>query len=120
MGFPIPIVSELVGLGREWIAGKQKIKAAKTEAEAAVLVNSAKSVDEWERVQAQNSRDSWKDEYLIVLLTAPIPLCMFPDLAAHIQEGFRVLGTLPEWYQWALIAGIGASFGIKVTNRFKK
>lgn len=28
MGFPIPIISELVGLGREWISGKQKIKAA--------------------------------------------------------------------------------------------
>ena len=48
---------------------KQKIKAARAEAEAKVYVNAAESVTEWERIMAQNSAGSWKDEYLTVFTT---------------------------------------------------
>lgn len=116
----VPILSEIVGLGKEWIKGKQEIKAAKTKAEAQVIVNSAQNLADWEKIQAKASESSWKDEYLVVLLTLPIPLCMFPDLAVHIQKGFEVLGTLPDWYQWSLLAGISASFGLKFTHKLRK
>lgn len=116
----IPIISEVIGLGKEYLKGKQEIKAAKTKAEAQVIVNSAQNLSDWEKIQAKASESSWKDEYLVVLLTMPIILCMFPSIADDVQRGFEVLSTLPDWYQWSLLAGISASFGLKVTNKFKR
>jgi len=31
----------------------------------------------------------------------------------YVQEGFKVLSTLPDWYQYLLYIAISASFGIK-------
>ena len=44
--------------------------------------------------------------------------------AKLLKEGFVTLDELPDWYIWALLAAIGSSFGLKVTDlaikRFKK
>ena len=31
----------------------------------------------------------------------------------YVQQGFEVLATLPDWYQYLLYIAISASFGIK-------
>ncbi|MBN46883.1 MAG: hypothetical protein CMH23_10470 [Methylophaga sp.] len=109
MGFPIPIISELVGLGREWISGKQKIKAAKVEAESKVIVNSAENLADWEKIQAKNAGDSWKDEYWTVVLSIPVILCFFVALS-----------STPDWYQYLIGAAILSGFGIRVGKIFKR
>jgi hypothetical protein len=116
----VPILSEIVGLGREWIKGKQEIKKAKTEAETTVIVNSAQNLADWEKVQAKNSRDSWKDEYWTIILSVPFLAAFNGDWVKHIQAGFHVLSTLPDWYQYALLMSIGASFGVRMSRIFKK
>lgn len=120
MGFPIPIISELVGLGREWITGKQKIKAAKVEAESKVIVNSAENLADWEKIQAKNAGDSWKDEYWTVVLSIPVILCFVPFMVEYIEAGFVALSSTPDWYQYLIGAAILSSFGIRVGKIFKR
>ena len=120
MNFTIPILSELFGLGREWIKGKQKIKAAKAEAEAKVIVKSAENAADWEKLHAKASADSWKDEYWTIVLSLPFLACFNKEWVDEIQAGFKVLETLPEWYQWSLLLCISASFGVRMTKLFKK
>jgi len=116
----VPILGEIVGLGRDWLKGKQEIKKAKTQAEATVIVNSAQSLADWEKIQAKNAGDSWKDEFWTIVLSLPFLASFNGDWVEHIQAGFNVLSTLPDWYQYALLLSIGASFGVRMTKMIKK
>ena len=42
---------------------------------------------------------------------------MMAQMAA--DEGFALLGQTPHWFQWACMASIGASFGLRGFNRFQ-
>lgn len=116
----VPILGEIVGLGRDWLKGKQEIKKAKTQAEATVIVNSAQNLADWEKIQAKASESSWKDEYWTLILSLPFLASFNSNWVGHIQAGFDTLSTLPDWYQYALLLSIGASFGVRVTKMIKK
>ena len=113
MSWGIPIIGDLIGLGKTWIEGKQKKEQAKAEAEAQVMVNAASSRADWEALQAKASAESWKDEYWTVVLSIPAIMCFHPDGAEAAKAGFAALSEMPEYYQWFLSVAIGASFGIK-------
>jgi hypothetical protein len=38
----------------------------------------------------------------------------------YVKEGFQVLATLPDWYQYLLYIAISASFGIKGVGQAAK
>lgn len=115
----IPIIGDLIGLGATWIEGKQKRSQAKADAEAQVMVSSASSRQEWEKLQAQASAHSWKDEYWTLVLSVPAILCFFPGTVEAVQAGFNALDTMPEYYRYFLGISIGASFGIKGIKHFR-
>ncbi|HHZ70015.1 MAG TPA: hypothetical protein EYN67_16930 [Flavobacteriales bacterium] len=81
------------------------------------LKNSDDSLAEWESIQAENGRFSWKDEFWTIVLAIPLVLCFFPDYVGFIKEGFSVLEEMPEFYQYWLGVAILTSFGIKFTKR---
>ena len=74
----------------------------------------------WAELMAQGSQKSWKDEYLIIVLTLPAIIAFIPGGDEIVNRGFEALGTTPEWYQGALLVGIGASFGVRIWERNKK
>ena len=81
------------------------------------LKNSDDSLAEWESIQAENGRYSWKDEYWTILLSIPVILCFIPQCVDYVRVGFEVLKTMPEFYQYWLAVAILTSFGIKFTKR---
>ncbi|WP_199453484.1 hypothetical protein [Marinobacter sp. bablab_jr008] len=115
----IPIIGDLIGLGSEWLKGKQKQAQAKAEAQAQVLVNSANDRGEWEKLQAQASAHSWKDEYWTIVLSVPAIMCFFPEGVDVAKAGFAALDTMPEYYRYFLGVAITASFGIKGFRTWK-
>ena len=82
--------------------------------------NSEMNEAEWDKLMAEGSKESWKDEYWTLVLSIPAILAFFPDAVPHVQAGFAVLDTMPDWYKAALGVAIGASFGVKQFSRFKK
>lgn len=116
----IPIISEIIGAGRDYLKNKQKIKQAETEARARVIEKSADNVADWERIQAKNAQESWKDEWFTIVLSIPLILSFWPGMGDIIENGFYVLSTTPEWYRWALGVAIGASYGVRKVGRFIK
>ena len=120
-----PIISAVSSIGGSWMENKlqetkakSQVKIAKAEAEAEVHKKVATGEVEWEIAMAKASGDSWKDEYLVVVLTVPAILVFIPGMEDIIQRGFMVLDTLPDWYQNALMIAISASFGIKGFTKF--
>lgn len=115
----IPIIGDLIGLGSEWLKGKQKQAQAKAEAQAQVMVNSASDRGEWEKLQAQASAHSWKDEYWTIVLSVPAIMCFFPEGVDVAKAGFAALDTMPDYYRYFLGVAITASFGIKGFRTWK-
>lgn len=118
----LTIFKLLYGIVTTWLDGKQKKQAAKAELESQIMADKSA----WEMYQAQASANSWKDEYWTLVLSLPIvlafvgvPFCVFvfPEKEALLRQAitqqFQLLEGLPEWYEWAIFASIGAAFGIK-------
>ncbi|MDX1800393.1 MAG: hypothetical protein R3303_05635 [Marinobacter sp.] len=116
----IPILSDLVDLGKTWIQGHQKKAQAKADAEATVMVNAAQNAGEWEALQAKASATSWKDEYWTVVLSIPAIMCFFPQGVDAASAGFAALDGMPDYYRYFLGVAITASFGIKGLRHLKK
>jgi hypothetical protein len=120
----IPIVGELAG---NWLKGKaekqvakNKVAVAKAEAEAEVMKVAATHEAGWEKVMAEASKDSWKDEAWTILFIAIIAMCFIPPLQPFVERGFDALSKTPDWFQWAMYASIAASFGLRGLSKVKK
>ena len=118
------IIGPVADLGKTWLEGKVAKTKAKAEAEAKVMVTQAESAADWETAMARASNQSWKDEWITILFSIPLILAFIPPAVPHVQEGFRVLSTMPEWYQYGLSVIIAASFGVRgvigIMNKVKK
>ena len=69
----------------------------------------------WELEQIRNS--GWKDEYVLLLLSIPLPLVFIPYTQDAVLEGFAILETTPDWYRWLMIMICAATYGIRVWRR---
>ena len=80
----------------------QRIMNADTE-EAALAI-----------VMVGDMRGSLKDEYWTIVLSIPAIASFFPAAAPHIQQGFVVLETMPDFYQYWLGICVLTAFGMRL------
>lgn len=92
-----------------WLKGKQQVQEAKIQREVLALTNEAN----WDNVQAEASKGSWKDEWLTLLISIPLIMAFIPGMEVYVQEGFKVLESCPDWYIYLVGVVFAASFGIK-------
>ena len=116
----IPVISGIVSLGQTWLEGRNKKMVAKAEAEATVLKKSAESAADWEKIQAQNAGNSWKDEWLTLLFSVPLVMAFIPGMVEYVHLGFEALENMPEWYKYTLSIIVAASFGVRSAIGFIK
>ena len=115
--------SELLG---GWLKSKAETKAAETrakvakaEAEAEVMNVAATHEAGWEKIMAQGSQQSLKDEWLVALFSIPLILSFCGEWGRTIvAEGFAALETMPDWYQYTLGVIVAASFGVRSATKF--
>lgn len=109
-------IGGLFGLGKQWVEGKQKIAEALVERETKALTNEA----DWDKVQAEAGKNSWKDEWLTLLVSIPMIMAFIPGAEEYVLRGFAALESMPEWYQYLVGVVFAASFGIKaLASKFK-
>tara|TARA_R110000744_G_scaffold277232_2_gene389631 strand:- start:213 stop:569 length:357 start_codon:yes stop_codon:yes gene_type:complete len=111
------LISPVVELVGGFFKGKIDIQKAAIERETKALTNEAN----WNTVQAKASSESWKDEWLTLLVSIPMVMAFVPSLVPYVEEGFKVLEGMPIFYQ-SLVGGVfAASFGLKkLSNVFNK
>lgn len=127
----LPILTSLLGLAsgsiERYQARKQveaeaeaKITVARAEAEAARLAKAQDAEIAWENAAVGQMETSWKDEYFTILLSIPAITAFFPGGPEVVQSGFAALATMPDWYIYAFLTAIAASFGIRSLLRLAK
>jgi len=109
----LALVSAITNLAGTWVSAKAESTKATAEAKATALKTAAQSTADWERIMAEASKNSWKDEWLTIVFSIPLILVFIPSMVGHIQAGFNALATLPIWYHEILMVIVLASFGVK-------
>jgi len=119
-----PVISAIGSVAKSWLETR-KIKAegkiAITSAKIQCKIDTIKMKSQMDLTSMNDMRYSWKDEYLVILLTLPVIGCFIPGLVDYVRMGFIVLGEVtPDWYKWALTGIIAATFGLRTWSGFKK
>ena len=119
-------IGPIANLAGTWLNGKVETKAAETkakvakaEAEAQIMLSRATSEADWEKIMAQGSQSSWKDEWLTILFSIPLILVFTGEWGREVvQNGFVALDSMPQWYSYTLGVIVAASFGVRSATRF--
>ena len=101
-------------------AAEAKLKLTEAEAKAKILLSEKTSVADWERIMAENSKSSWKDEFFVIVLSIPLILAFIPGAEGIVDRGFEQLHKAPDWYFYSLGIAISASFGVKGYKQFTR
>ena len=94
-------------------AAKAKLKLVEAESKAKILMSKETSTADWERIMAESTKNSWKDEFITIVVMIPVILCFVPGLESVVKNGFDRLSELPEWYTWLVFAVCSAAIGIR-------
>ena len=120
------LVGPITSLVGTWLTGNVATKAAEPKANVAnaadaaqLMLSRATSEADWEKIMAQGSQSSWKDEWLTILFSIPLILVFIGDFGREIvANGFMALETMPDWYQYTLGVIVAASFGVRSATKF--
>jgi len=122
----IQFLTPIANLAGSWLDAKTskqtaeaKLKLTEAEAKSKILLSKETSVADWERIMAQGTQNSWKDEYLVGLFSIPLILVFTGEKGRQIvAEGFVALESMPEWYQYTLGVIVASSFAVRSATKF--
>lgn len=113
-----PLVAGVLQLAQIWLSTKAKERQSLSEARMQRLQDAAKSEDSWISFMAGESQNGWKDEAWTLCFIFVIIACFIPSAQTYIERGFFVLDNTPEWFRWAMLTSISASFGLRGFDKF--
>ena len=64
-------------------------------------------------------KGSWKDEFVLLALMDPAICAFLPFMQPHIERGFQILETLPEYYTHLLYLACSVSLGVRAAPGIK-
>lgn len=70
---------------------------------------------EWELAMIENS--GWKDEWVLLMISIPLPLSFIPATQPYVTGGFDALAMTPLWYQGMVVTIYFAIYGIRKWRR---
>ena len=113
------LIGPAMDLAKDFVKGKAEEKKAIQERKINAIQNDA----EWEAKMADATKNSWKDEWFSLILSAPLIAVAYSvamddtAIIARMNEAFAALNALPEWYQYLLFIAVTASFGVKGADK---
>lgn len=108
----------ILDLGQDYVHHKIQDRKSYRTAHQKRLNEAAKLHADWQALMAQASHHSWKDEAWTICFIIILVMCFIPSLQDEVGRGFAILSQTPDWFQWALLASIGASFGLRGFSAF--
>jgi|TARA_R100001440_G_scaffold19177_1_gene32348 hypothetical protein len=98
---------------------KSEVKIAQIEAEKQRNLDIAAGKIQWEASAVDQMKGSWKDEFVLLALMVPAICSFLPFMQPHIERGFQILETLPEYYTHLLYLACSVSLGVRAAPGIK-
>jgi hypothetical protein len=73
-----------------------------------------------------NNNQGWKDEFVLILVSAPIMLLIWsifsedPTIMVKVEMFFEYFNNMPFWYQALFIGVVSAIYGLKGADILKR
>jgi len=100
------LIKPLLGLATDGIKTFAANKAAKNELKLTEIKAQSKRKQDaidgkiaWEQSAVDQMQGSWKDEFVLLALMIPAICAFLPFMQPHIERGFLILESLPEYYK---------------------
>ena len=104
------LIKPLLGLATDGIKTFAANKAAKNELKLTEIKAQSKRKQDaidgkiaWEQSAVDQMQGSWKDEFVLLALMIPAICAFLPFMQPHIERGFLILESLPEYYKNLLL-----------------
>ena len=105
---------------------RQQTKMLMADAQRLHAEKMARGEVDLQQVVRSDQQQSWKDEFVLLLVSAPVLLLIWsvfsddPDIKSKIDLFFEYFGNMPTWFQILFISVVGAVYGIKGTEIMKR
>jgi hypothetical protein len=120
------LVGMAVKTGAEVYKNRQESKALESQAQKLHYQRMAKGEIEYQGKIMDTNSNSWKDEFVLILISIPILLLgwsVFSDdeqIKVKLDTFFTYFGNLPLWYQALFVGVVSAIYGLKGADIFKR
>jgi uncharacterized ion transporter superfamily protein YfcC len=105
---------------------KQQTKMLMADAQMLHAQKMARGEVEMQQIVRSDQQNSWKDEFVLLLVSAPVLLLIWsvfsddPQIKEKIDLFFEYFKNMPMWFQILFISVVGAVYGIKGTEIMRK
>tara|TARA_R100000654_G_scaffold27699_1_gene51999 strand:- start:332 stop:727 length:396 start_codon:yes stop_codon:yes gene_type:complete len=120
------LAGPIAGMVKDAVTGFIETKKAKSELKL-TEIKAQKSLKEqqiagkisWEASAVNQMKGSWKDEFVLLALMVPAICAFLPFMQPHIERGFQILESLPEYYTHLLYLACSVSLGVRAAPGIK-
>lgn len=95
------------------VEAEKMLVLAKAEAEANKMKRESEQDYDLDKIAMTAMDKSWKDEFLLILFSIPIAMCFFPEYRQYVEDGFKTLNIIPEWFMYIYVAMIVVIYGLR-------
>ena len=96
------------------------------DAQATHASKMARGELEYKQAVMTNNQQGWKDEFVLILVAAPVMLLIWsifsddPEIMIKVERFFQYFNNMPFWYQALFIGVVSAIYGLKGADIIKR
>ena len=120
------LVPGMIKTGMSIAANRRKTRELESVAEMKHAERMASGELEFKIAVIQNNQQGWKDEFVLILVSAPVMLLIWsifsddPNIMEKVDMFFDKFNNMPFWYQALFIGVVSAIYGLKGADIIKK
>ena len=115
-----------IKVGMEIVKNRQNTRRLESVAEMKHMERMASGELEYKKAVIQNNQQGWKDEFVLILVSAPVMILIWsifsddPAIMEKVDKFFDQFNNMPFWYQALFIGVVSAIYGLKGADIMKK
>ena len=120
------LVPGIIKTGMSIASNRRKTRELESVAEMKHAERMALGELEYKKAVIQNNQQGWKDEFVLILVSAPVMLLIWsifsddPEIMMKVEKFFEQFNNMPFWYQALFIGVVSAIYGLKGADIMKK
>ena len=120
------LVPGIIKTGMSIASNRRRTKELESVAEMKHAERMASGELEYKKAVITNNQQGWKDEFVLILVSAPVMLLIWsifsddPDIMMKVEKFFEQFNNMPFWYQALFIGVVSAIYGLKGADIMKR
>ena len=120
------LVPGIIKTGMSIANNRRETKRLESVAEMRHAEKMANGEIEYKKAVIANNQQGWKDEFVLILVSAPVMLLIWsifsddPEIMQKVDKFFDKFNNMPFWYQALFIGVVSAIYGLKGADIIKK